>query len=317
MFEGYSNVSKLHKARFVPAQYDMFYSDLKRYEVPVYWKEAEARLKERGCREIKPTTELVNTRQNSTFTNVFGKGLLESLILKKETNSETGPQYHVHHGPCCASGCVMPQNTNDIDHHENNNDDIEVSEQHMTGSREQIDLERPTHTPGKRRLSTTEANYHSDASSLSTKRVKKSLLPHGILESIIDMYFKTAHHWIPFLHERRFRARLESSSERVKLEIVLHSMTYITIRLLSPTEISMRDAEEIARESKMMVLGMALDNLSVENLQALAMIAFEHVRFSFLTFIVLTELAWWWEVYQSLVHHRFFDTNCGVSSAHH
>ena len=193
--------------------------------------------------------------------------VLENLLLKTDRSDVDGPQYHVHHGPCCASECAVLQNSNTSDDFDN--DDNEAPEHD--------NIDPPNHISRKRTLSTQIHNNNHEPASSSSKRVRRDCLPSHILDVVIDTYFKTAHHWIPFLHERRFRERLLRNSEREKLEIVIHAMTYIAVRLVSHDVITKKEAEEIARESKEMVLMRAFDDLSVENLQALAMIAFEHV----------------------------------------
>lgn len=99
------------------------------------------------------------------------------------------------------------------------------------------------------------------------------------MEAIIDTYFKTAHHWMPLLHERRFRARLQSAEEREKLSIVLFAMTSITLRLVDPNILGMdrQQVDRLIKSSKNAVLLGAFDGLLVENLQALTMIVFDSV----------------------------------------
>lgn len=201
--------------------------------------------------------------------------VLESLLLNTERRDNESPQYHVHHGPCCSSECTRLQ-------------DRQVEENAGINSNET--LEENIRDPlsdavsRKRRLSIHDQNHYDAAALRTHKKPRSESLPSQILDVVINTYFKTAHHWIPFLHEFRFRARYRNDAERAKLNIVLHAMTYIAIRLVPPNVILDIDADEIARISKEKVLMNAFDDLSVENLQALAMIAFDHVSYSSVDF---------------------------------
>jgi hypothetical protein len=99
-----------------------------------------------------------------------------------------------------------------------------------------------------------------------------SLPPAERLEAVVDYYFSKIHFWIPLIHEGRFRARLTDPEEQPKLVILLHAMVVISLKHLDGDA----GADQI-RFSRNIVMLNAMETLSVENLQALALLAFDHV----------------------------------------
>ena len=111
-------------------------------------------------------------------------------------------------------------------------------------------------------------------------RVHVPSLPEDeILNQVLRLYFSHVHPWIPVLHEHRFRRRLTENSEKAKLNLVLHSMTFVALRYI--------DEEGLARiltrspgEAEIIrdwIISQAMKEMSVENLQVLVMIAFDDV----------------------------------------
>ena len=109
-----------------------------------------------------------------------------------------------------------------------------------------------------------------------------SLPPPEVLEAVIDLYFSLVQPWIPIFHEKRFRRRLKSRDERYRLEVVLHAMVVAMLKHLDRREIAVNlgDIESICERSRKIVVLTAMDELYVENLQALVIICFEDVRYS-------------------------------------
>lgn len=100
-----------------------------------------------------------------------------------------------------------------------------------------------------------------------------------IVEAVVTKYFATCHHWIPMLHERRFRARLKDSNDAPNLTILLHAMVSSTLRHVDHETVSLAP-EEVSRyvqRSTTMVASTAMESLSIENCQALIMLCYERV----------------------------------------
>ena len=106
-----------------------------------------------------------------------------------------------------------------------------------------------------------------------------SLPAPELLEYIVDTYFERIHPWIPIIHETRFRRRMHDPDQRSSLVVILHAMVVAAIRFrYSDDSInSQAEAEAKAKTSRSIVVLTAMDDLSVENLQALIIIAFDDV----------------------------------------
>lgn len=109
-----------------------------------------------------------------------------------------------------------------------------------------------------------------------------SLPPPELLENIVTAYFINIQPWIPILHETRFRARVHDPEQRTRLVIVIHAIIVAAIRFARPGAhgLSAADVESQTKASRSIVVLNAMDSLSVENLQALTIIAFDDVSIS-------------------------------------
>jgi hypothetical protein len=101
-----------------------------------------------------------------------------------------------------------------------------------------------------------------------------------LLEEIINTYFVTVQPWIPLLHETQFRMRMHDPDQLPRLVVILHAMVVAAARFVQPVSCSLssEDIELMTKKSRNIVLLNAMDSLSVENLQALVIIAFNDVR---------------------------------------
>ncbi|KAF7547513.1 hypothetical protein G7Z17_g7676 [Cylindrodendrum hubeiense] len=99
------------------------------------------------------------------------------------------------------------------------------------------------------------------------------------LEGVLQSYFNHVHPWIPIIHEGRFRKRLGDEVERDKLHLVLQSMMLVASRYLvdEDTSNSIPRSIEDSESYRDWVVSKAMKHLSVENLQALLIIAFNDI----------------------------------------
>jgi hypothetical protein len=128
-------------------------------------------------------------------------------------------------------------------------------------------------SPSKRRRvndALIEPDSFSDLSS--------SLPPPAVLEAVVDSYFALVQPWIPIFHEKRFRRRLRSP-DRTRLEVVLHAMVVAMLKHVDQSVLpaDLKDIEAVCERSRKIVVLTAMDDLYVENLQALIIICFEDV----------------------------------------
>jgi hypothetical protein len=106
-----------------------------------------------------------------------------------------------------------------------------------------------------------------------------STLPSSdILNAVVDLYFSLVQPWIPTFHEKRFRRRMKDPNERARLEVVLHAMVFALLRHVDSTlTAGLDDIDAICERSRKIVVLTAMNDLHVENLQALTIICFEDV----------------------------------------
>lgn len=145
----------------------------------------------------------------------------------------------------------------------------------------QPQTQAPSSPSNKRRRAETGLIEPDDLADLSD-----SLPPPEVLEAVIDLYFLLVQPWIPIFHERRFRQRLKDPNNKYRLEVVLHAMLVAMLKHVDRREITvdLGDIESICERSRKIVILTAMDELHVENLQALVIICFEDVRCSSLCF---------------------------------
>ncbi|KAB5576333.1 hypothetical protein GE09DRAFT_620751 [Coniochaeta sp. 2T2.1] len=98
-----------------------------------------------------------------------------------------------------------------------------------------------------------------------------------VLEAIVEAHFRTLHHWMPILHETRFRAKLRDSRERTRIAVVFHALVSTSIKYIDLVsfEMTLEDVQRQIRISRRAVMLNAMDSLSIENTQALAFLAFD------------------------------------------
>ncbi|KAK1579652.1 fungal-specific transcription factor domain-containing protein [Colletotrichum navitas] len=112
------------------------------------------------------------------------------------------------------------------------------------------------------------------------ENITTSLPPPDLLEDIINIYFNIIHPWIPILHETVFRRRVHDPEQLPVLVVVLHAMVVTALRYVdnnTETRPSAQEIERTAMRSRNIVILNAMNQLSVENLQALIILAFNDI----------------------------------------
>ncbi|OLN86378.1 putative transcriptional regulatory protein C1683.13c-like protein 2 [Colletotrichum chlorophyti] len=100
-----------------------------------------------------------------------------------------------------------------------------------------------------------------------------------VLQAILQAYFSYVHPWIPIIHERRFRSRLHEPSETEAMRVVLQAMILSASRYVSNEDLALSvfgspQKQALARD---WVVSSAMKTLSVGNLQALIIVAFNDI----------------------------------------
>ena len=106
-----------------------------------------------------------------------------------------------------------------------------------------------------------------------------TLPPADVLEHVINMYFDVIQPWIPMLHETQFRRRIQEQDQLPQLVVVLHAMVVAALRFIDNDQVKLTadEVERWAARSRRFVVLTSMDGLSVENLQALIIVALDDV----------------------------------------
>lgn len=102
----------------------------------------------------------------------------------------------------------------------------------------------------------------------------------NLVNAVLDAYFSAVHPFIPIIHEMLFRSRLRDPAERPKLVVVLHAMMVCALRYIANERLAkewITQHPDALQRSRECVLLSIMDNITVENIQALIIIAFVHV----------------------------------------
>ncbi|KAK1466268.1 hypothetical protein CCUS01_01117 [Colletotrichum cuscutae] len=142
-------------------------------------------------------------------------------------------------------------------------------------------VSHPHNQPRKRRRVDSCGNPNIDLAFPleDLENITTSLPPPELLEDIINIHFNIIQPWIPILHETQFRRRVHDPEQLPRLVVVLHAMVVAALRFVDNSEIrlSALEVERRTSRSRNIVILNAMDHLSVENLQALVILAFNDI----------------------------------------
>lgn len=115
--------------------------------------------------------------------------------------------------------------------------------------------------------------------SLDELDVAQHLPPQPLLAKIADFFCISFHHWIPYIHKQRLQTRVREGVRYAGFDLVLHALVAVVLRHMDPVDIFL-DQDQIRRQvkvSRMIVETYAIRDVSVESLQALIFVVFDHV----------------------------------------
>ncbi|KAK1624043.1 hypothetical protein BDP81DRAFT_398997 [Colletotrichum phormii] len=142
-------------------------------------------------------------------------------------------------------------------------------------------VSHPHNQPRKRRRVDSCGNPNIDLAFPleDLENITTSLPSPELLEDIINIHFNIIQPWIPILHETQFRRRVHDPEQLPRLVVVLHAMVVAALRFVDNSEIrlSALEVERRTSRSRNIVILNAMDHLSVENLQALVILAFNDI----------------------------------------
>jgi hypothetical protein len=112
----------------------------------------------------------------------------------------------------------------------------------------------------------------------SSEGIRGELLPDDLLNQLVDIYFSTIHPWIPILHVKQFRARMMDASQRPKLKNIFHAIISLCVRFSHDSRLSDSTVRsQLSERSRQIVILQSMESFSVENLQALIIVAFDTI----------------------------------------
>ncbi|KAI0102964.1 fungal-specific transcription factor domain-containing protein [Nemania sp. FL0031] len=136
----------------------------------------------------------------------------------------------------------------------------------------------PEQIRAAKRRRTNQSRQSSGTDSLLNLEGEDFQLPKDLEDSLVEIYFARIHPWIPVLHVTRFRQSLRIPPERARLKIVLRAIASLCTRFSNDPRLG----DEITRSKLVkacrgaVILG-SVESLSVENLQALTICAFDTI----------------------------------------
>lgn len=105
------------------------------------------------------------------------------------------------------------------------------------------------------------------------------LLNRDNLETLLDTYFTNVHPWIPMIHAATFKRQVRAGHSLKSTSTILQAILSATLHLmdLEKMAIPAHQIHHVIEQSRNQVVLDATNTLSVENLQALIIIAFTDV----------------------------------------
>ncbi|KAK1848869.1 C6 transcription factor [Colletotrichum chrysophilum] len=106
-----------------------------------------------------------------------------------------------------------------------------------------------------------------------------SLLPEAdLVDNLVEIYFANIHPWIPMLHVRQFRERMLDPEQRPQLSTIFHAIVSLCARFSQDARLgSPEEKTRYAKRCRQFVILNSMESFSVENLQALTIIAFDTI----------------------------------------
>ncbi|GFG23199.1 uncharacterized transcriptional regulatory protein C1683.13c [Aspergillus udagawae] len=99
-----------------------------------------------------------------------------------------------------------------------------------------------------------------------------------VMNDLVEFYFANVHHWIPILHVRKFREQIQTTEGWDKAIHILHAIVATCIRFSHHRDAGTTEVRrEVAVASRQKVILNSMESFSVENLQALVIIAFDTI----------------------------------------
>jgi hypothetical protein len=100
-----------------------------------------------------------------------------------------------------------------------------------------------------------------------------------LLAKIAEFFCISFHHWIPYIHKQRLQTRVREGPRDAGFGLFLHALVAVALRHMSPNTVLL-DKDQVQQQivtSQSIVEVQSIRHVSVESLQALILIVFDHV----------------------------------------
>lgn len=100
-----------------------------------------------------------------------------------------------------------------------------------------------------------------------------------LLCKVVEFFCTSFHHWIPYIHKQRLQNRVREGFQSAGFDLLLHAMVVTTLRHMDPNVLFL-DRDQVKRQvkiSRSVVEARSIQDVSVESLQALILVVFDHV----------------------------------------
>jgi hypothetical protein len=100
-----------------------------------------------------------------------------------------------------------------------------------------------------------------------------------LLAKIAEFFCVSFHHWIPYIHKQRLQTRVREGPRDAGFVLFLHALVAVALRHMSPNTVLL-DKDQVQQQivtSQSIVEVQSIRHVSVESLQALILIVFDHV----------------------------------------
>ncbi|VUC33081.1 unnamed protein product [Clonostachys rosea] len=141
------------------------------------------------------------------------------------------------------------------------------------------DTVEQSHVPKRRRLSISQCVSPASSRSQPRPDLTDDHLTHDLVDEAVHLYFAKVFYWIPLIHRSRFKDQIKLPQGRKRLSVVIDAILVATLRFVDRHRhsLSEEDVIRLTTEKRKSVLIAAMDDLSIENLQALVILAFTDI----------------------------------------
>jgi hypothetical protein len=131
--------------------------------------------------------------------------------------------------------------------------------------------------PKKRKLDQT--NSENWFFALEDLDLSQHLPDQSVLIKVAQFFCVSFHHWVPYVHKQRLQRRVSEGLRDAGIDLFLHALVAVSLRHMDSNTLFL-DQNEIQQQiatSRSLVEIKSIRHVSIESLQALIIIVFDHV----------------------------------------